>query len=932
MRKLLSIFFLVQLISISSFAQLKVINKTLTDLHVTGNSVSGMVRQPDGKILVLGSVSEGQQYKTALIRFDSTGTLDNTFGQKGVDTFTTINYFPAYQVAYFTAIALQGDKVIIAGGAIDNSGSFTQGDAILMRFTTTGAVDSSFGNAGIAITNAPSNTGISIDEAKSITIDEANRIIMVGKTYDYQKYRFLIARYNPNGSPDNRFSYKGIKVADVGTEDDEAVDVAVYSNKRIVVLGKTYINNENFEVALTALKNNGSFDSSFGNNGIVVSNINAQADVANKLIIQHDNKIVCAGNSGNSVLVLRYKYNGNADTSFGVYGKMIINISSSNCQANSIVLQPDGNMVIGGYAALDSVNHFFVMRLLTNGIPDNSFGNNGVFYNSVYNANDAGYAMSILPGGKILQAGQVGLNASTLFGLVQYTADGLLDNGFNAKGYKTLGIGSSRDVAFKMLRLPWDNSLLLCGTANEFWSLVKYGANKSLHTDKTFGVNGVATVPFMYYGDQFAEPNVAIDSILEKIYMCGLVGNSMYIFKFNRNGTPDSTYGKNGLVIYPGASVYYGGLAVTPNHKIVFAALRQLSTSGYNFAAMLNPDGSPDESFGKNGEVRNLPLTVSGISLSSYNNTLRFAGLAPLKNFDAGIGVLSLKFNGNRDTAFGRNGFAILRIPNGSAEVYFKYSVTEDNYGRTIVGGSIESYNTNSFYFSVSRFTKKGTPDSSFGVNGLATINPGNDIQSNPANEGISVGCTDSKHCYIATAGTEMDSYFKTAKSVIVVYKNDGGPDTLTASSTYWDKNLFGGPYESAYSVLVDNVTPSGYTLYVAGTGGKGDALDFSLVEFQKQITVKSEPLFFDTKAFTRANLYPNPSHGQVTLSYLLEKGDVNIDLIDLNGKVLQEYRFVNNTGQFTTTIQLPGEIAKGVYFLKIINGKNVFVEKLLKE
>jgi len=935
-RKTLLLCLLLQLLLLPSFAQLQVIERTLTDLHVTSNALTSMVRQPDGKIVVLGGFRQGEDYKTALVRFDSTGALDKTFGKDGLDTFISISHFPGYSYAFFASITMQDDKFIIAGGTgFFNLGGVSQGNLTMMRFTSTGKCDSSFGNNGVVITNTISHSGISIDEARSVTLDKQGRILVAGKTYDYTKYRFLVARYKANGVPDASFNGIGVKVMDIGTEDDEAIDIAPFSNRRIIVMGKTYVSNKNYEVSLAALQENGDIDQSFGKKGIILTNISPGADIANKLVILPGSKILCAGNSGINLLALKYKSNGRPDSSFGINGMVITPIASS-ITVNTAAMQSSENIVMGGYAVKDSIEQFFATRLLPDGSVDKTFGKKGYFYNSAFKSNDAQYAMAVLPGGEILQAGRISQNASTLMGVLKLSAGGILDRSFGKGGVKTLGIGTSRDMAFKMIKLPWDNSFLLGGIANGFWSMVKYQPNKSLRVDRTFGVNGVVALPFANESDELAEPNIAVDSTDKKIYMCGLLGSQLCIFKFNADGTPDEAFGSNGIVKYDGVYMYRGGLLVTPGHKLLFAATRLIESRIYGFVAMLNSNGTPDITFGKagNGEVQKLKIGVESMVLSNYGKTIRLGGTASINEFKGGYGVASLKMNGEYDSSYGKNGVAQMPLPGNSTEPYFKYSLTQDGAGRMVLSGSVMSYNQGGYWFCVGRFTKNGLPDTTFGENGFASLYPAAGEQSNPGNEGVSSGCVDGKNCFIATAGFEMDDYFKTAKSIVAVYTTHGSLDSSGAQG-YWIKPLFGGAYEAAYDVLMDDVTPNGYTLYVAGTGGKDGDLDFGLAKLVKQTQRPAhQSLSFDGKAVGANGIYPNPARSNVTLNYSgLSKGPVQVILLDVNGRQVQQYRFTNNKGQqFTQTIQLPSIMANGIYFVKITSGKTVIVEKLLKQ
>jgi len=911
------------------FSQLKLVQKTLTELHVTTNSLSQMVRQPDGKTLILGNVAIGRQYKTALLRLDSSGVLDTSFGKRGIDTFITNSLLPAYDGVSLHALALQGDKILIGGSAYFMS-TVSQANAVLVRLTSSGIIDSSFGTNGAVVTNTFSSSGISIDDITAIAVDGAGRIAVTGKTYDYYKYRFLVARYTPAGKLDSYFlNGAGVGVFDIGTEDDEALDIVVRPGNKLLILGKTYTTRRNYEVSLLALKNNGDKDSTFGINGVVVSAISVNSDIANKMTLQVDGKIVCAGNSGNSLLALRYKANGHADSSFGKYGKVIINVGAPASQANSIVVQPGGNIVIGGYATKDSINQFFAARLLKNGNIDTQFAQKGYLYKSIYHSNDQAFALCLLPGGRLLQGGQVNKNAATEFGIVQYTANGFLDTTFANRGVKVLTVGTSRDVAFNMAKLPWDNSFVLCGTANDNWCLVKYGPNKSVQVDRAFAVNGVAAVPYSYYTDQFAEPDIAVDSANKKIYMCGQVGSEVLIFKYNASGTPDTSFGNKGIVKYPGVYIFYDGLGVLPNGNIVFSALSY--TDGF-FAAMLKPDGTKETKFGVDGKVKQIPMNVFDLYVDNNSNTIKLGGTVVYNQaYEQAMCVYSLKFNGDVDAGYGQNGLATMAKNDVSANLY-KYRITGDNFGRMLVSGGVQY---DGYEAAVSRFTEKGLPDKTFGDNGMVITSITNNLQTNPVNEGIAAGGVSPTQGFVVTAGTVMDSYFLTASPAIVSYKNDGSIDSINNTNSFWDRSVFGGDYQSAYAVIMDSVKPDGYTLYVAGTGGKNGELDFALAKYERYYNVRTNKIGVEyPKNNAIGAVYPNPANSQVTVTYSkFNVGKISILITDVQGKVILHYAVTNTAkGWFTQTIQLPAQMTAGLYFLQVSDGVNTYKAKFIKQ
>jgi uncharacterized delta-60 repeat protein len=106
---------------------------------------------------------------------------------------------------------------------------------------------------------------------------------------------------------------------------------------------------------LLKYKPNGYLDSTFGHDGKVSTDILNHTDEANSIQIQKDNKIVVGGSSGSvsyerNFLVLRYKTNGELDSSFGKNGVVETAFSgSSDNTGTSLAIQNDSKIILGGW-------------------------------------------------------------------------------------------------------------------------------------------------------------------------------------------------------------------------------------------------------------------------------------------------------------------------------------------------------------------------------------------------------------------------------------------------------------------------------------------------------------------------------------------------------------------------------------------------------
>lgn len=131
--------------------------------------------------------------------------------------------------------------------------------------------------------------------------------------------------------------------------------------------------------AVYKLNENGTLDTSFGGDGIVATTISGSSRV-NGIARQSDGKITVGGSSDSNAnaAIARYTSNGTLDTTFGNNGITIINKLPTGTEAITNISIPSGSGA-AIYASLDSTNGGTgVLKLLTNGTLDPSFGNGGL--------------------------------------------------------------------------------------------------------------------------------------------------------------------------------------------------------------------------------------------------------------------------------------------------------------------------------------------------------------------------------------------------------------------------------------------------------------------------------------------------------------------------------------------------------------------------
>ena len=150
-----------------------------------------------------------------------------------------------------SAIAIQPDGLAVAAGfAVVNPSSSpddtssTQGVFALARYRPDGTLDPAFGGRGSVATPFGSNFAAS---ARGIVLQSDGKIVAVGQTstspysgtgiYDID---IALARYNPDGTLDSTFGSGGKVVTTFSSYEEDAWDIAVQPNGKLVVAGTSY--------------------------------------------------------------------------------------------------------------------------------------------------------------------------------------------------------------------------------------------------------------------------------------------------------------------------------------------------------------------------------------------------------------------------------------------------------------------------------------------------------------------------------------------------------------------------------------------------------------------------------------------------------------------------------------------------------------------
>jgi uncharacterized delta-60 repeat protein len=375
--------------------------------------------QPDGKILIAGSMNTPEGTDLALARLNPDATVDTSFGF--MPDFTPGGGLFTLQLDTNTDtlfdIALQPDgKIIVVGsiGQVNSSLGVAVGQAVVARLDTNGIPDTTFGDSGLVFLPLSTNSqGLANSEARGVALQSDGKIIIAG-TADIEPSTgtagFAAARLNIDGSLDTSFGGNGtgIRVETQTGFQSILLGVAVDKSDRILLTGSVIIPASTTGsipagVFLTARLNpNGSDDLSFGDQGAVAGNfpangLQAVLPIGTRVAVQDDGKIVTTGSivrvdllDGTTtvgVALVRYNDDGSPDTSFGVDGQTETYFGPADDNdayvlPTDVTLLPNGRILVVGRASIpqDDPNNFnsvAVIRYTSTGKVDRTFNRTG---------------------------------------------------------------------------------------------------------------------------------------------------------------------------------------------------------------------------------------------------------------------------------------------------------------------------------------------------------------------------------------------------------------------------------------------------------------------------------------------------------------------------------------------------------------------------
>lgn len=415
---------------------------------------------------------------------------------------------------------------------------------------------------------------------------------------------------------------------------------------------------------------------SIGATGVRTTDVQGTDDGGYAMALQPDGRIVVGGyavdlaNGDKEFALVRYNYDGSLDTTFNGTGKVVTDFNGTSDRIWGVALQADGKIVAAGEtvsAVFPGTNDIALARYNADGTLDATFGVGGkVTTDHGAGANNAANAVAI-SGTNIVVAGYETVSGNNDFMIAQYTAAGLLDPAFGTLGVTTLGFSGFNDVA-RAVAIDSSNRIVVGGHAN----------------------NGS--------DDDFAIARFTSAGTLDTSFVAGAGKAAINIFS---PGSADQAFGLainpvNGLILLAG-SAYNNG---TGNKD--FALVRYFPTGALD--GSFDGDGVVTTDFGNSTDVANsVYIRSDGVAVAG--------GFSRFSTSSDDFSLARYTQNGSLDTSFDSDGKLTMKISNADERAY---AVAREFDGKIVAAGfaAVAGSSPVTRNFALVRFNNDGSLDS----------------------------------------------------------------------------------------------------------------------------------------------------------------------------------------------------------------------------
>lgn len=501
----------------------------------------------------------------------------------------------------------------------------------------------------------------------------------------------------------------------------------------------------------------------------------------------------------------------------------------------------------------------------------------------------------------------------------------VLDHTFGTGGLVINNLTQGIDGIYG-IALQNDGKIIASGTANNRFILIRYNTNGTF--DSSFGNNGIIQTNFSF-GGGFTKIIIQPD---DKIIVNASNNFRPFIARYNPDGTPDHTFGNNGIryfVIHEIDNSTIYSMVLSKENKIILVGKKHgnISNPPYIYLMRLNQDGSTDTDFGTEGSTGlsllspdityakgiTINATPQDIGVNSHGEIfvqINFS-IKTEEGYLSDYGVLKYTASGVWDNTFGEEGIAAANIHHPGQILPSNFKILDD--GKII---SIARKNYNPLPkrgLLITKYNTDGSIDTDFGNNGLVET-----IVTNSKKTDLDI-LSNGK---IFIAGDNLETFTS------ILYHPDGQIDTDYGEDGFFVYKFEPGSYDFGRVIAKQ---PDGKIIIGGSTSHQCANTGFALM----RLNVENDILLrLNTESKTPVEktvdlqLFPNPTQGKTTITFPKELSEINVKILNITGQEISNYYFKN-----TSKIDLDLEVKNGLYFIHIIQNNNIIANfKVIKQ
>ncbi|MFO0700631.1 MAG: hypothetical protein U0236_15515 [Nitrospira sp.] len=318
-----------------------------------------VVVQSDGKIVIAGPIEHdtaatgdaARDTDIAVVRFNATGQLDQTFGTNGItrlDLSTGTVSGTAFRgdTAWGLTLLPEDDLLIVGGKRADGAGR-TDIDYAVAKLKADGSVDTTFGTNGLVTLDVEQGS----DSPRTAIVQPDGKIVVSGHTEiaedtPNEVVTTVLFRLTSNGQFDANFGNNGVVSNALGLKIAEAYDVALQGSSLVIAGYGRPSTATTVDIISARFLSDGTWDKTYGDSGLTVIDVAGQDDRSRRLKILPDQHVLIVGQGKTTATsqdgaVVLLTSNGQRDSRLNGNGVALVDFGGPTDALFGLALSPD---------------------------------------------------------------------------------------------------------------------------------------------------------------------------------------------------------------------------------------------------------------------------------------------------------------------------------------------------------------------------------------------------------------------------------------------------------------------------------------------------------------------------------------------------------------------------------------------------------------